>query len=1590
MNQRLLHLCCVVLGVSFIGVSQAQDQSAMWNAAKRWKLGIDAAPPGAQAVQMPAEATRNPRRGDNADSPPNTPDIQVFNPSLFWQSENSIGVNFSNPNQLMVSTNGRIPGSNPVVHQPWAFSTDGGVTWPTSMQSEDLPPNIIDSFGDPVAFFDVGGKAYYCTLGSPGGIYFVTTTDFGTTWSARANADNLNSTNDDKQHATADFSGTFPNNVYAAWTDFGVTGTPIQISRSTDRGVTWLPRVALPIGSNRGQGVHIAIGPNGEVYPMWAHYTTGTAEVGIGFAKSTDGGATYSTPAIAFPINGIRISNGAIAALNGTRAASFPYHDVDRSNGPRRGWIYVVVPELDVPTSGQADIYVYRSSDGGSTWSSRIKVNGPDVVAGRWQWMPSIAVDPSTGGITVSYYSFDSTASTTMANRYAAYSVDGGTTWDNWVVSDVRATWAPQGTPSTNTTYNGDYYETAAAGGKAWVLWTDRRSGATGASNKAYIERIIYGENFGWIRGTVTNTVGGAPIQSVAIDFVQNVLQQSGTSDATGLYFAGAQVDTPGTTANLTLRARRFGFLDTTLAVTITRNDTLTRNFGLRPLDLVLTKASISFPPTPVPGTKRDSLTARNQFATPLTLSSLTTTNPDFAVSPTNVVIPAQDSVKIYVTYTPTAEGSDTGRVIVLSNSIYTPRKDVILDGTAIGVPHFTASVDSLTRTLEGGTRDSVTFRMRNVGTTSGNFSARAIMFPRTGPTGAEGQPVEIPLTIDGFSGGESTIMAQFPELLYYKFDEAGGTSTQNHAVPGVGTNPAPITGQTMGGTGQFGSALIGTGATNNFVNTGWNTALGNGSWTISMWLNNLPNNTSLFYLWGDNTASSFRCFLGGAAGAGVVTLRGTGITNVDLPGVAPGPTVVHFVYDASGPNIKAYRNGVLVTTVAQSALNLNGTAPFRVGAYSTSTGIPAGGLMDEFRMYSRALSDVEIASTWNTEVGTGNWFSVAPTTGTVAINDSITMKAYFDATEESIYGNPGNYFGRLDVIATNSALADTLRVPSRLFVIPPAGARLAVNKDSLNFGAVQIDSSRSRALLVRNIGGATLTVTNITMSNANFSASPTSFTLASLDSQTVHVTFTAPAPGAPHTGTMNFVSNDPAAPSVQLYASSLGAPAFRVRADSLTRTLQGGNRDSIQFYMRNAGTGNGEFRALVRMFPQRPGGEKSQPITVPVTVKPANAVASGSPDPITDGYDPSTPEDLSRGNGVAAIPMHYNFNTGGAGNTFPFNVTAGKRIQWIYLPGDFSQPTPAPQGRITRLHFRISTVGSGVFSQLEIKMGQTTLTELPSTDWYAGPMQTVYSRATDSLSVAAIGDWLSIDLDIPFAYDPTQSLVIDINQCARVGTGISTYHTGISGVRRLASLVGASCPLPFANTSNLMAHCGIDISGGTWLSLEPIQGSVAVGDSVLMTAYFDATDTSISNHPGNYFGEISVVATNSSLADTLRVPVRLLVTGSTGVTEAGLGVPEEYTLTQNYPNPFNPATTIKFGLPTESRVKLTIYNLLGQEIITIADEVRNAGYFLATWDGTNKAGSKVSSGIYFYRMEATSTAGDQNFTSLKKMILLK
>jgi hypothetical protein len=108
-----------------------------------------------------------------------------------------------------------------------------------------------------------------------------------------------------------------------------------------------------------------------------------------------------------------------------------------------------------------------------------------------------------------------------------------------------------------------------------------------------------------------------------------------------------------------------------------------------------------------------------------------------------------------------------------------------------------------------------------------------------------------------------------------------------------------------------------------------------------------------------------------------------------------------------------------------------------------------------------------------------------------------------------------------------------------------------------------------------------------------------------------------------------------------------------------------------------------------------------------------------------------------------------------------------------------------------------------------------------------------------------------------------------------------------------------------------------------------------------------------------------------------------------TSVEQYGNAVPVEFTLSQNYPNPFNPTTTIRYALPEQSTVTLKVFNLLGQEVVTLVDGVQGASYFNAVWDGRNSIGQQVSTGVYFYQLDAKSVSG-KNFGSIKKMLFIK
>lgn len=208
------------------------------------------------------------------------------------------------------------------------------------------------------------------------------------------------------------------------------------------------------------------------------------------------------------------------------------------------------------------------------------------------------------------------------------------------------------------------------------------------------------------------------------------------------------------------------------------------------------------------------------------------------------------------------------------------------------------------------------------------------------------------------------SLIAQLrPDIIYYNFNDTGTKVPNRASAPPAGADTATLMGaDSQGDTGQCGGALIGTGNASNvdYVNTGWQTKL-TGSWTISFWTANITPSATLFYIFGDPNAGSLRCFTNGVAGSGNWILRGPVTDVLASGGATVAPHVTTFVYDSIAGNIYAYVDGTLVNTVAQSPLSISSTGTFVLG-YSSNVELPSGGLMDEFRIYGRALSQPEVA----------------------------------------------------------------------------------------------------------------------------------------------------------------------------------------------------------------------------------------------------------------------------------------------------------------------------------------------------------------------------------------------------------------------------------------------------------------------------------------------------------------------------------------------------------------------------------------------------------------------------------------------------
>lgn len=397
------------------------------------------------------------------------PNYRIY-PSNITQTETFIVRHPTDPNILFASAN-TINLSTGFVSEGIYVTTNGGQSWYGSDTCNGAPINFHR--GDPGIAIDKDGRFLLIRLGFSPGLYSHYSTDRGLTWSGQRTI----ATNDqDRATLASDVNPVSPfyGRTYAAWVRLNVVPYPyVMYTYTTDGGQNWTAPVQVNNPAQRCQGGEIAMGPGGSVNICWAAVinTSPFTEDFVGFARSTNGGSTWALTENAFDMNGIA---GTFPTKGNIRVNGLPRVDVDKSGGPRNGWIYIATTQRNLsPAGSDPDVIMHRSSDNGQTWSAGIRVNQDPLNNGKYQYFPAVHVD-DFGGVNILFYD-DRNTTSDSAGVFLARSTDGGNTWREFEISDHN--FKPQPIGGLGQGYQGDNIGLTSAGYILWPVWMDNSSG---------------------------------------------------------------------------------------------------------------------------------------------------------------------------------------------------------------------------------------------------------------------------------------------------------------------------------------------------------------------------------------------------------------------------------------------------------------------------------------------------------------------------------------------------------------------------------------------------------------------------------------------------------------------------------------------------------------------------------------------------------------------------------------------------------------------------------------------------------------------------------------------------------------------------------------------------------------------------------------------------------------------------------------------------------------------------------------------------------------------------------------------------------
>ena len=529
------------------------------------------------------------------------------------------------------------------------------------------------------------------------------------------------------------------------------------------------------------------------------------------------------------------------------------------------------------------------------------------------------------------------------------------------------------------------------------------------------------------------------------------------------------------------------------------------------------------------------------------------------------------------------------------------------------------------------------------------------------------------------------------------------------------------------------------------------------------------------------------------------------------------------------------------------------------------------------------------------------------------------------------------------------------------------------VSDQAINFGTQYIDYTSMIPLLIQNFGLDNLTISQVSITGEGFSLDgEPSYSLESGDIAQLPVLFAADEPGV-YMGMMTIHSNDPDEEPlyVSLYAECLEPPVGEYSLDEFYVEINPEQVLEQNFTIYN--TGNSDLTFHITL--EEPDVLSAEPYQVinyhesqPVTLAKGDIDDREGPPVICDFGGPDsfgyTWIDSDEPNG----PEFEWFEIADIGQNSGLNGDDNSVV--LSLPFTFNfYGIPKTNVRVSCNGYLTFGGDGGVYTNQSIP-NSTAPNDLIAPFWddlyQENGTNYYYYDESNRRFIIQYTNWgfFSGGGSVTFQIQLYQNGQIYFLYRAMSGT----LTSATVGIENASGNVGLQMAF---NTVYVANDLAVRITAGPpWLSIDTDDGTVPAGSSRDIAFTFDSRG--LAN--GSYYAN-AIITTNDPLNPEVTIPVTMAV-GAIGIEESSL--PLKTGLRGSYPNPFNPSTTITFDLAEKSPVTIDIYNMLGQKVTTLVNEVREAGTHQVIWH------PHVSAGVYFYRM----TAGD--YSSTQKMVLLK